>query len=143
MKKIEAEKIELSKAVKAAAKMQVLLYDGDEVHRSGLATLWSIINDESEVVVGVKEVGDQYLEIRRPAVSAKEKLAALNLMSRLIMHREQVAKASGLVRDSAVQNATKTIVNIGIYSELPLEERIKKIQAAVSDVPLVLPEESK
>ena len=130
------------RAIRAADLMQKYLAEGSEDHPDMVTYLADKFYDDSEIVTGVEKnnAGDIVGEYRKPRVSVKEKTNIASFFAREANSRAQVAKAAGLSKFSDGAQAPQTVLNINIRADLPLEERIKLIQAEVSGVPLVLPQ---
>lgn len=80
------------------------------------------------------------IEERIPQMEDKQLVSAGHLLAGISQQRAQVAKAAGLLKTgSSSQQVPQTIVNVSIRADLPLEERIKLIQAEVSGVPRIEP----
>lgn len=95
------------------------------------STLLPKIVDEIENRLNPKE-GQEGLD-------NKSLIAAGSLLERLSQHRANVARMAGLTKNGTTEQKPSTIVNIQLYSELPIGERIKRIQAEVSGIPRIEP----
>lgn len=69
-------------------------------------------------------------------MSNKDFIAGLSYLERISLQRAQVAKAAGLVKNGAGSTGPQTVVNIQLRGDLPLEERLRLIQAEVSAIPM-------
>ncbi len=70
--------------------------------------------------------------------SVKELTMLGSFVERLSQHRQQVAKEAGLLADRLTRpEAPQTIVNVQIRADLPLDERIKLIEAEVNGTPRI------
>lgn len=87
------------RALKAAARMELLFAEGDERFPSVVDTLWQMFNDESELVT--EKYGKEG-EIRerstRPRIDAKQKVAIANAFARFIVIKDTALADRGLSR---------------------------------------------
>lgn len=68
----------------------------------------------------------------------KSLIAAGSFLERLSAHRLSVAKAAGLAKYNQ-PNSAPSSVTINMYGDLPIAERIKRIEAEVSNSPNIEP----
>jgi hypothetical protein len=80
----------------------------------------------------------EQLRARMGSMSDKDFLNSLNFLERVAMVRLAAAKAAGLGKHME-RNIAPTVVNQQINVNLPLEERIRLIQAQVQGIPLIQP----
>lgn len=76
------------------------------------------------------------IEKRLPDMEDKQLVSAGHLLAGIAQTRAHVSKMAGLKNNEAGA-ASPTVVNVSINAGLPLEERIRLIQAEVSGVPLI------
>lgn len=132
-------------ALQNADKMQQYLACGDGENPSMVDYLKEQFFSEDEILTGVKtdKEGNIVQEIYKPKVSVKEKTNIAAFFAREAAQRQQVLKAAGLTKKAPGEGTSgpQTVVNIQLRPDLPLEERIRLIQAEVSGIPRITPQE--
>lgn len=79
----------------------------------------------------------QRIEDRLEVMEDKQLVSAGHLLKGLAHHNDLVAEAAGHLKNQLTSQKADTIVNVQINGDMPFEERMKIIQATVTNTPYI------
>lgn len=119
----------LRRSIKAANRAHTLFTEGDGCADAVVDQLWEMFNSTKTYVTK-----DGVIEL---SVSASERLKIAKFISEIVGQREQTLRALGLDDKRQTVQRADTILNVQVHADLPQAERIKRIEAFVSETPQV------
>lgn len=70
---------------------------------------------------------------------SRARIAAAKAIMEAGLHQEMVGRAEGLKKLAREASGPKTLVNVNVFGELPLADRMKAIQSELAQIPIILP----